>query len=128
MNALNFNISSILKTVVLISGALFISNTYAQTNSGNHDGGLMRQMMEAKYPAKVISDPVAQARLSKIVMPGSGSHNGGLMKQMMAVKYQPPVISDPAAQVRLGKVVIPETSGQNGGLMKQMMRMNTPEL
>ena len=127
MNTLNFNISSVLKMVVLISGALFFSNTYAKTSSGSHDGGLMKQMMDAKFPPKVISDPVVQARLSKVVIP-EGSRNGGLMKQMMAAKYRPQVISDPVAQARLHKVIIAETGHQNGGLMKQMMRMKNSEL
>lgn len=120
MNVLNFKKSLLTKSVVLILTALMFSNVYAQPSSGNHDGGLMKQMTLTKYQPKAITDPEAQARLRKVVIAESGQQNGGLMKQMTLTKYQPKVITDPEAQVRLRKVIIAETGQQNGGLMKQM--------
>ncbi len=120
MNVFNFKKSSAIKSIILISTALVFSNVYAQPGSGNHDGGLMKQMTLAKYQPKVITDPEAQARLRLVVIPETGHQNGGLMKQMTLAKYQPKVITDPEAQARLRQVVIPETGHQNGGLMKQM--------
>ena len=61
---------------------MVIRNVYAQSGSGNHDGGLMKQMTLAKYQPKVITDPDAQARLRKVIIAESGHQNGGLMKQM----------------------------------------------
>jgi septum formation topological specificity factor MinE len=120
MNVFNFKKSSAIKSIILISTVLVFSNVHAQPGSGNHDGGLMKQMTLAKYQPKVITDPEAQARLRLVVIPETGHQNGGLMKQMTLAKYQPKVITDPEAQARLRQVVIPETGHQNGGLMKQM--------
>lgn len=120
MNAFNFKKSSTIKSIVLISTALMFSNVYAQPGSGNHDGGLMKQMMNEKYQPQVITDPNAQARLRQVVIAETGHQNGGLMKQMTLAKYQPKVITDPEAQARLRKVVIEETGHQNGGLMSLM--------
>lgn len=120
MNLFNLEKTSIFKAVILISTALMFSNVYAQPSSGNHDGGLMKQMTLAKYQPKVITDPDAQARLRQVVIAESGQQNGGLMKQMTPAKYQPKFITDPDAQAHLRQVVIAESGHQNGGLMKQM--------
>ena len=122
MNALPFRKNKILKSFIVIFSLLGLSTVYAQEQSGSSkgDGGLMKQMMPAKYQIKVITDPEAQARLRKVVIAETGGNNGGLMKQMTLAKYQPKVITDPEAQARLRKVVIAETGNNNGGLMKQM--------
>lgn len=122
MNTLNFKKSSVVKSVIIVFSLLGFSNAYAQNyvGSGNHDGGLMKQMMNEKYQPNVITDPNAQARLRQVVIADTSHQNGGLMKQMTLAKYQPKAIIDLDAQVHLRKVVITETGHQNGGLMKQM--------
>jgi hypothetical protein len=42
-------------------------------NSGNHNGGLMKQMMNEQYKVKTIHDPAVQQRLSEIDL-GDTSH------------------------------------------------------
>lgn len=122
MNAFNFKKSSVVKSIIVIFGLSGLSNVYAENyvGSGNHDGGLMKQMMNEKYQLHVTTDPDAQVRLRKVVIEKTGHQNGGLMKQMTLAKYQPITITDPDAQARLRKVVIEETGHQNGGLMKQI--------
>lgn len=120
MNVFDFKKSSVIKSIILISTVLAFSNVYAQSGSGNHDGGLMKQMMNVKYQPNVITDPDAQTRLRQVVIADTSHQNGGLMKQMTLAKYQPKVITDPEALARLSQVVIEETGHQNGGLMKQM--------
>lgn len=122
MNTLAFRMNKTLKSFIVIFSLLGLSTVYAQeqSGSGKGDGGLMKQMMLAKYQLKVITNPEVQARLRKVVIAETGGNNGGLMKQMTLAKYQPKAITDPDAQVRLRKVVISETGSNNGGLMKQM--------
>ena len=122
MNALNSKRLYVFKFFSIVFGLSGLSNAYAQSHigSGNHDGGLMKQMINEKYLPQVITDPDAQARLHQVVIAEPGHQNGGLMKQMTPAKYQPKDITDPDAQARLRQVVIAEPGHQNGGLMKQM--------
>ena len=57
----------IVKTTVAalaLSAALGVSAQ--EENSGNHNGGLMKQMANEKYQVKTIHDPAAQQRLREI--------------------------------------------------------------
>ncbi|WP_320152835.1 hypothetical protein [uncultured Tolumonas sp.] len=52
--------------MALAFSAAFSLSAKEQTNSGNHNGGLMKQMMNEQYQIKSINDPVAQQRLNQI--------------------------------------------------------------
>jgi len=52
--------------VALAFTAAFSISAKEQSDSGNHNGGLMKQMMNEQYKTKSINDPVAQQRLNQI--------------------------------------------------------------
>ena len=52
--------------VALAFSAAFSISAQEQANSGNHNGGLMKQMLNEQYQIKSINDPVAQQRLNQI--------------------------------------------------------------
>lgn len=122
MNVFNFKKSSTIKSIILISTVLVFSNVHAQPGSGNHDGGLMKQMT---YWQNINRKLLPILRLRRYVWSSfqkPAIRMAGWWKQMTLAKYQPKVITDPEAQARLRQVVIPETGHQNGGLMKQNER------
>ena len=69
----NLFIKSILVTLAFT--AAFSISAQEQTNSGNHNGGLMKQMMNEQYKIKSINDPAAQQRLNQIDL-GDTNHEG----------------------------------------------------
>ena len=66
-----------IRNSVIVLASVFAINA-AQAES---DGGLMAQMMAARFPAKVIDDPSVQERLALVNIPAS-SGNGGLRVEM----------------------------------------------
>lgn len=52
--------------VALAFSAAFSISAREQTDSGNHNGGLMKQMMNEQYKIKSINAPAAQQRLNQI--------------------------------------------------------------
>lgn len=76
MNISTMN-KSVLKTtlaVILLSGA-FTVLAEEQSNSGNHNGGLMKQMQNSRFQQQVIDNPEAQKRLREIDL-GDTSRQG----------------------------------------------------
>ncbi len=61
--------------VALAFSAAYSVSAQEQTNSGNHNGGLMKQMLNEQYQIKSIKDPVTQQRLNKIDL-GDTNHEG----------------------------------------------------
>ncbi len=103
-------------SVIVLASVFAIGAAQAES-----DGGLMAEMMAKKYPAKVITDPAAQARLAQVQLPAETHQNGGLMAEMLAVRFPAKAITDEAAQERLAQVKIPVGNG-NGGLMAEMLQ------
>lgn len=64
--------------------AVSLSFMGAANAAGNHDGGLMKEMMSSKYQVQPITDAAAQSRLHAVVIPGE--RDGGLMAEMSKVK------------------------------------------
>ena len=79
------NTFSTLKTALAVA-AVSLSFIGAANATGNHDGGLMKQMMNPTYQVKPITDPAAQNRLHTVVI--SGDNDGGLMAEMSPVKVE----------------------------------------
>ena len=69
---------NMIRNSVIVLASVFAINA-AQAES---DGGLMAEMMAKKFPAQVITDPAAQARLAQVTIP-DGSGNGGLRVEML---------------------------------------------
>lgn len=103
-------------SVMVLASVLVINAAHAES-----DGGLMAEMMAKRFPAQVITDPAAQARLAQVQIRGESDQNGGLMAEMMAARFPAKVINDAAAQERLAQVKIP-VGGDNGGLRVEMMQ------
>lgn len=107
-----FKKQMILKSVIVAFSLSFLSNIYAQEQSdaGNHDGGLMKQMMAAEYQPDVIADPQASARLNKVIIAETGNKNGGLTKQILQTRAPEQVVDDPTAQARLRQINLGDTN------------------
>ena len=110
---------NMIRNSVIVLASVFAINA-AQAES---DGGLMAEMMAKKFPAQVITDPAAQARLAQVKLPADTHQNGGLMAEMMAARFSAKVIDDPSVQERLALVKIPVSSG-NGGLRVEMLQQH----
>jgi esterase/lipase len=94
---------NMIRNSVMVLASVFVINAV----HAESDGGLMAEMMAKRFPAKVISDPAAQERLSQVQIRGQSEHNGGLMAELMSARYPVKTISNEAAQARLAQVNIP---------------------
>ncbi len=103
-------------SVIVLASVFAIGAAQAENN-----GGLMTEMMANKYPAKVIVDPAAQARLAQIQLPTASHQNGGLMTELLAARFPAKAITDEAVQDRLALVNIPVGNGY-GGLRNEMLQ------
>ncbi len=100
------NTFSTLKTTLAVA-AISLSFIGAANAAGNHDGGLMKQMMNPAYQVKPITDPSVQSRLHAVSM--STDQDGGLMTEMTQVKLSQHFTQ--ADQARIDHVVLTDIAG-----------------
>lgn len=97
---------NMIRNSVMIMASVLVINA-AQAEG---DGGLMTEMMAKKFPAQVMTDSVAQARLADVQVADDSHQNGGLMAKMMGERFSAKSITSPVAQAHLSQVVIPAGS------------------
>ncbi len=86
----------------LAIAAVSLSFMGAANAAGNHDGGLMKEMMSSKYQIQPITDAAAQAHLHTVSLPSD--QNGGLKTEMMPVEKNVTVTA--SQQTELDDLVI----------------------
>ena len=112
---------NIMRNTLIVLASSFALNA-AQAADGN--GGLMAELMAKNYPAQVITDSAAQARLAQVAVPGDrGNGNGGLMSELMASRFPEKPVSE-ESQNRLSQVRIFGSENGDGGLMSEMQQRN----